>query len=207
MDHDAGDREVAVNTFYAENTFEEVLSDVSYFTTASVVLNFYPTILYTNEVSASILEIGNTKYSEVIGDGINTDYNISHGYNSKEIMVFIYESGSANLRVYPDVNLTNANNIDIVFGNPPAVDEYIAVVVPYTGSLGTVYTELIGDNNNTAFDITHNINSRHVFTTVRSNLAPYEIVYPTVYHDTPNTITVEFENPPTTNEYTVNIIG
>ena len=122
-------------------------------------------------------------------------------------MVFVYESGSIKERVYPDINLTNTNNIDIVFANAPNTDEYNVVVVPYTGSLGTVHTELVGDNNNTAFDITHDINSRHVFTTVRSNLPPYEIVYPTVYHDTPNKITLEFNQAPATNEYTVNIIG
>ena len=110
LQHDTGNQDVAVNAFYSDNTYEEVYPAVNFLTTSSLTLNFDPIILDVNEISASILNFGNTKYTQVIGDGATTEFDISHNYNTREIMVFVRESGSLNEQVIPDAELTDKNH-------------------------------------------------------------------------------------------------
>ena len=60
-----------------------------------------------------------TSTSSIIGDGINTTYNINHGFGTRNLHISVYESGSAGETVYPDIRRINANTASIIFANPP----------------------------------------------------------------------------------------
>jgi hypothetical protein len=69
------------------------------------------------------------------------------------------------------------------------------------------YTAALGDGVNTVYEITHNLNSRDLAVTLRETASPYAQVITDIEFTSLNTITVKFADPPTTNQYTVTIIG
>lgn len=69
------------------------------------------------------------------------------------------------------------------------------------------FVKAVGDGSKTSFVLTHNLNSRDVVVTIRETASPYEQVITDIEFTTVNTVTVKFAQPPTTNEYTVTIIG
>lgn len=67
------------------------------------------------------------------------------------------------------------------------------------------YTTTLGGS--TSQVITHNLNTRDLTVTIRETASPYAIVYTDVELTTVNTITVKFAETPTSNQYTITIIG
>lgn len=69
------------------------------------------------------------------------------------------------------------------------------------------FTQSIGNATASIFVVTHSKNTRDVMVTVRETGAPYEIVYPTVYATSVNTIALDFSpTVPSVNQYTVVVI-
>jgi len=69
------------------------------------------------------------------------------------------------------------------------------------------FTQSIGDATSSIFVVTHSKNTRDVMVTVRETGAPYEIVYPTVYATSVNTIALDFSpTVPSVNQYTVIVV-
>jgi hypothetical protein len=69
------------------------------------------------------------------------------------------------------------------------------------------FTQSIGNSTASIFVVTHSKNTRDVMVTVRETGAPYEIVYPTVYATSVNTIALDFSpTVPSVNQYTVVVI-
>jgi hypothetical protein len=69
------------------------------------------------------------------------------------------------------------------------------------------YTESVGNGTASIFVVTHSKNTRDVMVTVRETGAPYEIVYPTVYATSVNTIALDFSpTVPSVNQYTVIVV-
>ena len=65
----------------------------------------------------------------------------------------------------------------------------------------------MGDGEATSYVITHNLNSRDLIVMIRQTGSPYEAVYADIEFTTVNTLTVKFAVAPTTDLYTVTIIG
>jgi hypothetical protein len=65
----------------------------------------------------------------------------------------------------------------------------------------------IGDNTNTTFTVTHNMNTRDVVISVYEVGSPYDAIYADISHATANTVTLSFSTAPATNEYRVVVIG
>ena len=66
--------------------------------------------------------------SSVIGNGLSSSFNINHGFNTRNLHITIYESGSNGETVYPDIRRINANTASIIFANPPLTNQYIVYI-------------------------------------------------------------------------------
>lgn len=67
-------------------------------------------------------------YSVAFGDGSLTSININHQLNEQFTSVQIYKTLTPFNQVYCDVNLTDANNCELVFNVAPTLNEYTIVV-------------------------------------------------------------------------------
>jgi hypothetical protein len=74
------------------------------------------------------------------------------------------------------------------------------------GAIGR-YTTTIGDGEESNFVITHNLGTRNVWVAIRETNSPYSLVYAGVEITSTNTVTVYFAEVPTTNQYTVIVLG
>ena len=69
------------------------------------------------------------------------------------------------------------------------------------------FTQVIGDGSATQISVTHNLNTLDVIVGVRSNQAPYDVVYADITISNSNTISVAFAQAPTSNQYKIIVIG
>ena len=63
-----------------------------------------------------------------------------------------------------------------------------------------------GNDSDTIYNISHNLNVQDIVTTVIDNLN-FEVVYPLVINSNYNEVTVEFSDPPGINNYKIIIVG
>jgi hypothetical protein len=66
--------------------------------------------------------------SSIIGDGIIATWDINHGFNTRNLHVTVYESGSNGETVYPDIRRPDNNTVRVVFANPPSSSQYIVYI-------------------------------------------------------------------------------
>jgi len=66
--------------------------------------------------------------SSIIGDGVNTTYTVTHGFNTKNLHITVYETSSNGETVYPDIRRNGLNTAQIVFSNPPRSGSYIVYI-------------------------------------------------------------------------------
>jgi len=66
--------------------------------------------------------------SSVIGDGVNTTYTITHGFNTKNLHITVYETSSNGETVYPDIRRNGLNTAQIIFANPPGSASYVVYI-------------------------------------------------------------------------------
>jgi hypothetical protein len=66
--------------------------------------------------------------SSIIGNGLSSSFNINHGFNTRNLHITVYESGSNGETVYPDIRRINADTASILFANPPASNEFIVYI-------------------------------------------------------------------------------
>lgn len=74
------------------------------------------------------------------------------------------------------------------------------------GASGASYASLIGDGVTNPIVVTHNLDSSRILISIR-NVATGYYVYPDIQFTSANTVTLEFVNTPTTNQYFVTILG
>ena len=67
------------------------------------------------------------KYSTTIGNGLNTTLTVTHSLNTTSVMVFVREVATGYL-VYPDIDITGVNTVDIIFVNAPGTNTYNVMV-------------------------------------------------------------------------------
>lgn len=68
------------------------------------------------------------------------------------------------------------------------------------------YSANVGNNSSNTFNVSHSLNKQFVIPAVRENSSGYH-VYPDIRYTSANTIVLEFVNAPTTNQYTVIVLG
>lgn len=89
---------------------------------------------YTGSASTVAGAVGYTgssgsavKYTATIGTGGDTTLTVTHNLNSTTVMVFVKETASGVL-VYPDIDITGVNTVDITFAIAPSVNFYTVMV-------------------------------------------------------------------------------
>jgi hypothetical protein len=207
LNHNFNFTDVLVSTYEAYGTYEEVYPDIYYSSENSVLLDFSPSILQTNEISASVLNYNSAYQQYLIGNGTNSSFTLTHGFNTRDLIVLLRESGSLREVVTTDIEYTTNSSVSLNFLLPPNINEYVATLIPFTSSIANTHFELIGDDNNSEFTITHGFGTRDVFVSVRETQSPYKRVYPSVYHTNINQITLKFNFIVPSDQYTVNILG
>lgn len=75
------------------------------------------------------------------------------------------------------------------------------------GSGLTRVSALLGNGTNTKFRVTHSLETEDVFVQVYSNFTPKDTVFPLINRLNDNQVEVEFDRPPSSDQYTILIIG
>ncbi len=132
------------------------------------------------------------------------------------IIAIVDRTGTGNLD--SDWTVVQTNIDGAVTGPSSATDGNLVVFDGPTGKLikdstynlssfTRKYSQAIGNGTNTSFVITHNLNSRAVTVSIAETSSPYEVVYALIELTSVNSITVSFAEAPTSNQYTVTVIG
>lgn len=110
----------------------EILPTVTNYLSTNNVLMLSATImnslsvggtLYTSTTADSIL-----KYSSNVGNGIGTSFNIIHNFNTKDIVVSVYDNNT-NIQAYPAVTIMDFDTINLQFSLVPSNNAYKVVVL------------------------------------------------------------------------------
>lgn len=118
------------------------------------------------------------------------------------------DSGGASikLRSMPGSGLQiDSNGLSVKDGTGILVG--VAGVTIDTSVVATKYSVAVGDGSATSYTVTHNLGTRDVMVSVRETSSPYAKVEPDIAMATTNTVTVSFAVAPTSNQYTVTVIG
>ena len=85
------------------------------------------------DISSGLLEFasgyGVRKHSESIGDGVETSWVVTHGFNTRDITVQVFDNSSPYAQVEADVEHTNSGDVTIKFASAPTTDQYRVVVI------------------------------------------------------------------------------
>lgn len=69
------------------------------------------------------------KFSQAVGNGVATSFELTHNLNSRDVVVSIRESGSPYAQVYTDVEMTTVNIITVKFAVAPTSGQYTVTVI------------------------------------------------------------------------------
>lgn len=84
--------------------------------------NFATTIL-------NQLALRTKKYAATIGDGTTTTFTLTHNLNTQDVVVTVRENASPYNVVFADVQITDTNNIKLLFATAPSSNQYRVVVI------------------------------------------------------------------------------
>ena len=100
--------------------------------------------------------------------------------------------------------LDTLNELASALGNDP---NFATTITNELAKKTDKYSQSIGDGSATSIVVTHNLNTRDVVITLRETASPYSQVITDVEFTSVNTITLKFAVAPTSDQYTVTIIG
>lgn len=71
----------------------------------------------------------NLSFTQLIGDGINTDYLILHNLNTDSVFLEIWETGGLKRKVASTVTVLDSNKLSLHFSKPPAVGSLKVIAI------------------------------------------------------------------------------
>lgn len=86
----------------------------------------------TGETTAeeAIVSLGGTrKYAASIGNGSGTSFAVNHALNTTDVIVMVKEVAGGLAQVFPDVVITDANNVTVTFTVAPTTNQYRVIVI------------------------------------------------------------------------------
>lgn len=153
---------------------------------------------------------GNSKYAvqAVIGDGIAQQFTLTHNFGTRDVLVVARSNSSPYESIEVIWEATTENTVLVSFSSPPDEDD-VRINILYTGattSLGT-YSTTIGDGIATDFTISHNLNTRDVFISVRETSSPYAVIDVNWEATTVDSATIYISEAPTSNSLRVTVFS
>lgn len=72
---------------------------------------------------------GTRKHAATIGNNSATSFGIEHNFDTTDVLVAVKEVASPFEVVYPDVRITDANNVTVIFSVAPTTNQYRVIVI------------------------------------------------------------------------------
>jgi phage-related tail fiber protein len=69
-----------------------------------------------------------TVFAATIGDGSATSFNVDHSFNTRDVIVQVYQAATPWAQVFADVTLSTVNRAVVAFATAPATNAYRVVV-------------------------------------------------------------------------------
>jgi hypothetical protein len=80
--------------------------------------------------AAALAALGGTrKYSTLVGDGSSTTITVTHNFNTRDVVVELYQASGNYEKVYPDFRHSTVDTVDIIFATAPAENAYKVVII------------------------------------------------------------------------------
>ena len=80
--------------------------------------------------AAALAALGGTrKHAALIGDNSATTITVTHNFNTKDVVVEVYEVASGYEKVYPDIKHATVDTVDFVFASAPTSNQYKVVII------------------------------------------------------------------------------
>jgi hypothetical protein len=73
-------------------------------------------------------EVVARKFTANLGDGTNTAYTVTHGFNTRTVVVAVYDAVTYD-EVYADITRTGVDTVTVTFAAAPTADAYKVVVI------------------------------------------------------------------------------
>lgn len=70
-----------------------------------------------------------SKYAANIGNGVLTTITVTHSLNTTDVIVMVRLAASTMDTVYPDIQVVDANNINLLFAVAPTTNQYRVIVI------------------------------------------------------------------------------
>lgn len=162
----------------------------------------------SNWVNGNINAIAGTSYLQTIGNGSATSFTLTHNLGTRDVFVVFRQATSPYdiLNVYWEA--TTTNTITAIFDSAPALNSVRALIYAgFSTAQGTSYSANVGNGSATEITVTHNLGTRDVLVSCRSNNSPYNDIQVSWEALTTNTVKLYFGEAPDSNEVRVNIFS
>jgi hypothetical protein len=191
-------------------TINGIELDLAGITTGQVLTYNGSKISATNIADALPSNI--SSYSQIIGNGSNSTFTITHNLGTKDVVVLVSSTGneyddSATPQLIPASNIevrweaTTDNSISLEFEKAP-ISNSRKVLIFSSGS-EVHYSEIIGDGVSSSIELNHNLGSREAVVVVYNANSPYEVVEVAIQAYSTQRIILDFSKAPQTNSLVV----
>lgn len=137
-----------------------------------------------------------SSYSATFGNG-SSSYTIAHNLNTRDVVVSVRDAASPYDIINVRSEAATANTVILDFSSAVSSNSRDVLIVS-AGDLD-YYSSTIGDGSNSSIVLDHNLGSRDVAVTVRSNIYPYEFIDVATFVTSSNKITLDFSSAPSAN--------
>jgi len=133
--HNFGSRDVIISVYESGSNGESVFPTVrrTSVNNVRVIFNTAPSLAqYVVYVSYITIGTGTVStfqsVSDVVGDTTTSEFDVVHGFGTRDLHVSVYESGSNGETVYTTIRRVNSNTVRAIFNTPPDTNEYVIYV-------------------------------------------------------------------------------
>lgn len=134
-------------------------------------------------------------FVEAIGDGTSTQFTVTHGFGTEDVFVQLRMADGSGLYVESQIEVLDANSIQVSFTSPPAMSDVVVLVSPAMTTKRS-FVQVIGDGVNTQFTLNHYLGKYNFFSQVMTTTSPREVVDATIMAVSPSQAVITFTSPP-----------